>query len=174
MRITGGLYKGREVFAPKGINTRPMLERLRKSLFDVLGNYVDFKGFFLDLYAGSGVLGIEYMSRGGLGGVFVEKSRKAVEAIRSNLKKLGIDGVEVVKGDVKKIFDRVSGSTYQVIFIDPPFELGYQEFFRRYMELLEDRGLVVLRLFKKAKYPELPIVDERVYGESRILLLGKG
>lgn len=177
MRITGGIFKGREIFAPKGSATRPILERVRKSLFDLLSSHINFSDFFLDLFAGSGVLGIEYMSRGGKGGIFVDKSWRAVETIRSNLRRLGIsEGIKVYRMDVERFIrsNKLGSGPFEVIFVDPPFDRGFQPFIMNALRMLDDKGVMVVRIFKKSNVPDgINIIDNRVYGESRILILGK-
>src|SRR3954447_19373138 len=87
MRVVAGAYKGRRLHAPRGRRTRPTSDRVREALFSILG---DIEGTrVLDLFAGSGALGIEALSRGASEAVFVDKSRRAGEAIRANLKALG-------------------------------------------------------------------------------------
>ena len=90
MRIGSGRFRGRKLHAPKGQETRPTGARLKKSLFDVLGAELE-NARVLDLFAGAGALGLEALSRGAAEVVFVEKGRRAAEAIRKNIDELGVD-----------------------------------------------------------------------------------
>src|SRR3954467_6793389 len=91
MRVVAGAYKGRRLHAPRGRRTRPTADRVREALFSILGDVSGLR--VLDLYAGSGALGIEALSRGASAAVFVEFARPALASLRENLTKLGLDDV---------------------------------------------------------------------------------
>src|SRR3954470_7055556 len=96
MRLTGGLDRGRRLIAPRGGQTRPTAARVREAIFNILGPPPD--GNVLDLYAGTGALGIEALSRGAARTVFVEREHGALSALRRNLRELGLDGRASVMG----------------------------------------------------------------------------
>jgi 16S rRNA (guanine966-N2)-methyltransferase len=124
MRIIAGEYRSRILSAPRGMKTRPTSDRLRETLFNVLGPRVQGSRF-TDLYAGSGAVGIEAISRGALHVHFAENAPPAIAAIRENLKLLGIGKNFMLheKGALG-VLDKLAqqGSAQDVIFLDPPYE----------------------------------------------------
>src|SRR5437867_7680145 len=98
MRVVAGIHKGRRLAAPRGRSTRPTADRVRESVFNLLGPLADAR--VLDLYAGSGALGIEALSRGAAAATFVDSDARAVAAVRANLERLEIEDVRVVKASV--------------------------------------------------------------------------
>jgi len=123
MRIIAGKYRSRRLVAPAGVQTRPTSDRLRETLFNVLGTAVE-GSVWLDLFAGSGAVGIEALSRGARMVHFVESSSRAARAIRSNLAALGIeDGCEVIEREVSsalRLLDSIA-TTCDFCFLDPPY-----------------------------------------------------
>lgn len=117
MRIIAGLAKGRKLMVPAA-GTRPMTGRARESIFSILADRVG-GARVLDLYAGSGSLGLEALSRGATEVTFVERSMAAFTAIEQNVAAIGLGGV-VLRGSVPRIFDQLPGG-YDLIFIDPPY-----------------------------------------------------
>jgi 16S rRNA (guanine(966)-N(2))-methyltransferase RsmD len=134
LRVIAGEFRSRKLKTLPGRGTRPSSDRLRETLFNVLGNEVRGK-VFVDAYAGSGAVGIEALSRGAARAIFVEKDRRAVALIRENLGSLGLEGrAEVVAGEAAKVLSRVRGD---LVFLDPPYgELGeYEKALERLGEL---------------------------------------
>nr|MDQ3588361.1 16S rRNA (guanine(966)-N(2))-methyltransferase RsmD [Actinomycetota bacterium] len=120
MRIVAGELGGRRLHAPSGRGTRPTADRVREALFSILGDVSGAR--VLDLYAGSGALGIEALSRGAVAADFVDSGRRAVEAIRRNLTELGREG-EVHRRDVLGWLAQAAGErTYDLVFCDPPYD----------------------------------------------------
>jgi 16S rRNA (guanine(966)-N(2))-methyltransferase RsmD len=125
MRIIAGQFRSRTLQAPHGMDTRPTTDRLRETLFNVLAPRIQ-GARFLDLYAGSGAVGIEALSRGASHVHFVEKAPPAIQALRANLAKLGIttnftiDSTSVASA-LKRIA-KLSGPAFDLIFLDPPYE----------------------------------------------------
>jgi 16S rRNA (guanine(966)-N(2))-methyltransferase RsmD len=132
MRVIGGEFRSRRLKTVEGRTTRPTPDRLRETLFDVLGPRI--KGaVFVDAYAGTGAVGIEALSRGAARCVFVESGRRVVEAIRENLHALGIEGrASVVAGKVLAALGRLEGD---IVFLDPPYEMEEE-----YAAALEQAG----------------------------------
>ena len=123
MRIGSGALRGRKLHAPKGQQTRPTSGRLKKSLFDVLAPRLE-DAVVLDLFAGAGALGIEALSRGAKHAVFVEKARRACDAIERNLEELALEGrAELRRGDVRAKLVELGGP-FDVVFADPPYGSG--------------------------------------------------
>lgn len=123
MRVIAGEFRSRPLVAPGGRDTRPTSDRLRETLFNVLAPRVD-GSVFLDLYAGSGAVGIEALSRGAAEAIFVENAEPALRAIRANLSSLGIRGgyaleARSVAAALKRL--AASGSAVNLVFLDPPY-----------------------------------------------------
>jgi 16S rRNA (guanine966-N2)-methyltransferase len=121
VRVVGGRLGGRRLVAPRGSHTRPTSDRVRESLFAILGSVED--AVVLDLFAGSGALGIEALSRGGRHATFVDSSAAAVSAVRRNLNELGLEAAEVRRAQVGEFLRkaRASGRHYDLVFLDPPY-----------------------------------------------------
>ncbi len=123
MRVIGGLARGRRLHAPRGRQTRPTSDYLREVLFDLLGQQVAGRSF-LDLYAGTGAVGIEALSRGASGAVFVEHDRSALAWLRRNLEASGLmERAEVVPAEVLRYLRRGASTLHRfdMIFLDPPY-----------------------------------------------------
>ncbi|MGD0737839.1 MAG: 16S rRNA (guanine(966)-N(2))-methyltransferase RsmD [Terracidiphilus sp.] len=124
MRIIAGEFRSRKLEAPAGMATRPTSDRLRETLFNVLAPRIE-GATFLDLYAGSGAVGIEALSRGAKSVVFVERAPAALAALRGNLDRLGlIAGFRIQSGSVGAWLRKTSvgGATFDLVFLDPPYE----------------------------------------------------
>jgi len=129
MRVIGGEFRSRRLKSIPGDATRPTPDRLRETLFDILGPRIP-GATFLDAYAGTGAVGIEALSRGAAHAIFLEKSRAAVEAIRENLASLNLERrATVVKGAVLAALPR---NPAEIVFLDPPYSLE-----REYAAVLE-------------------------------------
>jgi 16S rRNA (guanine966-N2)-methyltransferase len=171
MRVVAGMYGGRRLVAPPGSATRPTSDRVREALFSVLGGSVQ-DARVLDLYAGSGALGIEALSRGAASVLFVDRSPHAITAIRANLKALGIDA------DVRRLEARAALRTasaradaYDLVFLDPPYRdaagLGPA---LDLVPLLADGGRAVSESDRREPLAlaGLVVTDERRYGDTLI------
>lgn len=123
MRIISGSFRSRLLQTPAGLTTRPTSDRLRETLFNVLAARVA-DSRFVDLYAGSGAVGIEAISRGASHVAFAEKHAKALAAIRTNLKSLDVkSGFTLESGGVSVLLKRLAaGATVDIVFLDPPYE----------------------------------------------------
>src|SRR4051812_41052217 len=120
MRVIAGSYGGRRLKAPKGDETRPTSDRVREALFSILGDRVQ-DARVLDLFAGSGALGIEALSRGAQSAVFVDDAPIAVRAVKANLD--GVEGAEVIRRDARAFLRaaREPPRQYDLVFLDPPY-----------------------------------------------------
>lgn len=125
MRVIGGRYRGLRLRAPRGPGTRPATGRVRESVFSALGPAV-VGARVLDLYAGSGSLGIEALSRGASSALFVERSRPALIALRSNLRSVGVAHQAVVASrDVARfVADEQGEARFDMVFADPPWDIS--------------------------------------------------
>ena len=172
MRIIAGSHRGTRIFAPKGVDTRPTGDRVREAAFNLIGP-VDGAAV-LDLYAGSGAMGLEALSRGAASAVFVESDRGACETIRRNLDKLGLAGAEIACTDVLR-FLAAERRRFDLILVDPPYDVVESVAVRLALYLptvLAEHGLVVLESSSRHE-PELPpltIRTSRRYGSARVTL----
>ncbi|QMV18169.1 16S rRNA (guanine(966)-N(2))-methyltransferase RsmD [Granulicella sp. 5B5] len=162
MRVIAGEYRSRALQAPKGMATRPTSDRLRETLFNVLSLRVE-GARFVDLYAGSGAVGIEALSRGAEFCWFAEKAPAAVSAIRANLQSLKISGgFAVEERGVRRLLETLlsKGRSAEIVFLDPPYEaaeeyastLGFLGLNHRVM--LSDGAVVVAEHAKKQPLEE--------------------
>jgi 16S rRNA (guanine966-N2)-methyltransferase len=138
MRVTGGVAKGRPIKTPKGKATRPLLSRIRKSLFDVIGDGIQ-RSHFLDLYSGSGAVGIEALSRGAERVVFVEKDRVSVETIKENLASCNFLSPSKIwqKNVLTFLPFLLEKERYDFIFTAPPYYQGLQD---RTLDIMEKKN----------------------------------
>jgi len=178
MRIIAGRHRGRKLKAPRGLSTRPVLARVREALFNVLGDVTGAQ--VLDLFAGTGALGIEALSRGAGSLVSVDIGHRQCSIIRENLVELG-EHAEVICTDVPKALKHLGaeGRKFDLIFADPPYEKGLA---RRTVELvfslklLSATGVMGVTIRHTESLPEREnewhkIFDRR-YGDTRLVLYG--
>jgi len=169
MRVVAGAFGGRRLVAPRGARTRPTADRVREALFSILGA-VDGASV-LDLFAGSGALGIEALSRGAAAAVFVDRDRNACTAIRRNLDALGVEA-DVVQGDAIGFVERPAARRYDLVFLDPPYDSPGRladRLSERLPAVLTDDARIVTESDKRSPLElGLPLVTERVYGDTRI------
>ena len=127
MRIITGSAKGTKLKAPRGLDTRPTTDRVKESIFNILGNAVDGASV-LDLFAGTGGLGLEALSRGATHAVFVDQSLASIAVIKENIACTKMaEKAEIVKNDVIKTLEKLSDKAYffDIVFCDPPYNKGY-------------------------------------------------
>ena len=175
MRIIAGSHKGHRIFAPQGAETRPTGDRVREAAFNLIGPVEE--ATVLDLYAGSGAMGLEALSRGAARVVFVEHDREACRTIDRNLAKLGFTGARVLCMDAgRSLAAEVSaGSRYDLVLVDPPY--GMFETLRPLLSsqlprLLAEDGLVVVETSSRDEPDLAPLAarTSRRYGNVRLTL----
>ena len=171
MRIVAGHYRGRRLQAPRGTSVRPTSDRVREALFSILGDITDLR--VLDLFAGSGALGIEALSRGAASATLVENDRAAVAAIRANLAPLGDANAEVVRADALTWLGGRRGP-YDLVFLDPPYSFARKLAGPLTQKLPADLSPTALIVSESDKRDPLlldfPLEDERTYGHTRIAI----
>jgi len=172
MRIVAGRFKGRRLVAPRGTATRPTSDRVREALFSVLGPSVQ-GARVLDLFAGSGALGLEALSRGAATAVFVDRSPRAIAAIAANLEALGIDAhVHRMEARAALRAALARREAYDLVFLDPPYRhaagLG-RELSEALAPVLAPGARVVTESDRRDPIAlDLPPSDERRYGDTVI------
>jgi 16S rRNA (guanine966-N2)-methyltransferase len=171
MRVIAGTHGGRELVAPKGRATRPTSDRVREALFSILGDASGLR--VLDLFAGSGALGIEALSRGAAEATLVDSARSAVTAIRRNLEALGLEA-EVVHQSAARFLGaaRRDGRQYDLVFLDPPYRhastLG-PELTSALTPILATDARVVAESDRRSPIGlALALLDARRYGDTLI------
>lgn len=181
MRIVAGSHRGRRLVAPKGMRTRPTSDRVREALFSIL---FDVSGFrVLDLFAGSGAIGLEALSRGAQRCVFVEKDRTALDALLANVASLELsDRAEVrrqtVAAALTDLIDR--GERFDLVFADPPWDQAsvlLTGVLAAGSALVADGGRVVLEHAARDETPSAPAgwsaTDRRQYGDTALSFYGR-
>lgn len=174
MRIIAGSAKGRKLKVPIGPDIRPVTDMIKGAYFNTIGQYLDGLNF-LDLFAGSGSMGIEALSRGARECVFVELDPKAVSVIKENLRNCGfVEKSRVIKGDVLRSASQLykEGIRFDFIYVDPPFRLAerYISVAENLAGLMSDNGLVVLRMPKgipaESELEGVTLTRTSTYGDS--------
>ncbi len=176
LRVTGGRLRGRRLRAPRGAGVRPSADRVREALFARLGELE--RARVLDLFAGSGALGIEALSRGAREAAFVERSTRVLAVLRANLEALELTPLaRVLAGEASAVVRRLAraGAAFDVVLLDPPYASPDAV---RALRALVDSGIlapgarVVLETSRRSELPEVPglvRIDERRYGDTLVL-----
>lgn len=174
MRIIAGSRKGARIFAPKGLDTRPTGDRVREAAFNLVGPVEGAD--VLDLFAGSGAMGLEALSRGARSAVFVESDRQACRAIERNLEKLRLTGAVVLRDDAPRVLaaETAAGRRYDLVLVDPPYGMypSLEPTLARYLPaVLAPDGLLVVETAAREE-PRLPLSlrASRRYGAARLTL----
>jgi 16S rRNA (guanine966-N2)-methyltransferase len=177
LRVVGGALSGRKIASPPGMTTRPTLDRVRESLFNILARRVE-GARVLDLYAGTGALSIEALSRGAAHAHLVERDARALHVLRGNLQRLAVsDRTTVWAATAEVAVRRLVGQRFDLIFLDPPWNPGPgPSVWRAAGELLEDDGLAVLECpdLGRALPPQqggMVEVGRRRYGRTHLIWL---
>lgn len=174
MRITGGLDRGRKLRAPRGLTTRPTAAKVREAIFNILGPPPD--GAVLDLFAGTGALGLEALSRGASHVVFVERDARALAALQRNLRELQLqDRAKVINRDARQAVRQLAGTglRFSWVFIDPPYAAGEVDGILAELksaDLLAGTAVIIVEHDKRHEPPEhagdIALCDRRYYGDT--------
>lgn len=178
MRVVSGRARGTKLITIEGIETRPTTDKVKEAIFSMIQNHI-YGGLALDLFSGSGALGIEFLSRGGQKCTFVELNKRAVKCIRDNLEKTKLDEeAEIKNTTVDQALESSKGRFFDVVFLDPPYHKGFIkttiEKIVRY-ELLNNNGIIVLEHHieddeSKIDYEGLDIVTQKKYGITGVTI----
>lgn len=177
LRVISGTAKGHKLKTLKGYVARPTSDKVKESLFNIIVEYLA-DAYVLDLFAGTGNLGIEALSRGARKAVFVDKSEKATDVIRENLvsTKL-IDRGVIIKGEVLKVLYNLSkeGEKFDIIFLDPPYNKGLLEETLKIIEkedILAEGGIIAAERSSGENIPQkignLELISDRRYGNTAL------
>ena len=171
MRIIAGAQRGHRIEAPKGLATRPTSDRARESAFNLIGPLDG--AIVLDLFAGSGAMGLEALSRGAASCVFVESSRDACRTINANLDKLQLRGTVLQQDAIRAL--AAERRTYDLVLCDPPYDFGERDRARLATQLprvIAPNGLLVYETAAKTEpaIETLTVRTSRTYGSARLTL----
>ena len=175
MRITGGKFGGRNLKVPKSEAIRPTQDRVREALFSMLQAEVPGSRF-LDLFAGSGAVGLEALSRGAASVTLVESSRRHLATLKENVSALGCEAA-VVLADVYRYLAGYAGAGFTIGFADPPYALGEERGYAAVLRTLAERGVIVPGgLFvaemtagqRAEETPGWELLRDRTYGKTRL------
>jgi len=169
LRVITGTARGRKLLEPAGMDIRPTTDQVKEAVFNILQGDVEGRAV-LDLFAGTGQLGIEALSRGAESCTFVDESREAVRLVKANLEKCGLRG-SVFQGDALRFLE--SRETYGLIFVDPPYRSGlYGEILQgiKHFDKLQTGGIMVVETPAELEpdSPGLPYVKLRSYRYGKV------
>ena len=178
MKIISGKYKGRVLEGFDIAGTRPTMDRVKESLFAMIQSYLE-DAIVLDLFAGSGNLGIEALSEGAQEIYLVDKNKKACQVIKRNINKIGIEASDIFCGDYKSALKKYQEQSikFDIIFLDPPYQTDLvkksMEVIEKY-ELLSKNGIIVAEsdtLDKIIFSDKIEIVKSKKYGDKVVAIL---
>ncbi len=170
MKIIGGRHSGRKLVMPKNTHTRPMSDKVREALFNIIGS-VDGQSV-LDAYSGSGAVGIEALSRGAKQVIAVDNARTATRVIKTNAEALGLGlNIRIMEKTVELVTLELSSATFDLIVADPPYDDIKTETIGKLGQLLASGGTLVVSHTSRIAAPELESMkrlDTRKYGDSSL------
>ena len=182
MRIISGTARGTKIFTLTGDNTRPTLDRVKESLFNIINRKI-YEAKVLDLFAGSGAIGLEFASRGAEKVVLCDNSKEAINIINKNIEKTHLkEKVELIKSDAIIALEKLKKEKYDIIFLDPPYnsqliEKTVEKVFSQ--DMLSTDGTLIVetddeeRILKEIEKYKETIYDTRSYGREKLIFLRK-
>lgn len=180
MRIISGKARGTKLFTLEGLDTRPTLDRVKESLFNIINHRI-YASFVLDLFSGSGAIGLEFASRGAKEVILCDASKNAINIIKKNIEKTHLEEiVELYNLDFKKLLEEVKGKKFDLIYLDPPYKTDYIkesiEIIKKYNIKSED-GLIIAetdeteKIENQLKDLDINIIDKRKYGRANLFFI---
>lgn len=181
MRIISGSRKGKRLYSTRDENTRPTEDRIKESIFNILDD-IDENSYVLDLFAGTGNIGLEFLSRGAKYAVFSDISRSNINCIKDNIKSAKFtDNSKVYLGDYIRNLSKIKieiGKKFDYIYLDPPYEnmnIYYNSLnLIEELQLLEDDGIIIVESNEKLSLEGYNIIKEKKYGRKHIYFLNLG
>ena len=180
MRIVAGKAKGTKLYTLEGENTRPTLDRVKESLFNIIQNEIQ-ESIFLDLFSGSGAIGLEAVSRGAKKAILCDKSKDACMIIKKNIDKThAVENVELYQADFKEVLTNRIHEKLDIIFLDPPYKTDFAiEAIKIVWEkdLLKENAMIIIetddnsRILKDLESINCEIKDVRKYGRAYLIFL---
>ena len=180
MRIISGKARGTKLYTLEGDNTRPTLDRVRESLFNIIQPII-IDSIVLDLFAGSGAIGLEFASRGSKKVYMCDNSKKAIEIINKNIEKTHLkEKTELYNCDFKSAISKIREERIDIVYLDPPYKTNYIKQALETLLLLksiDDETLIILetdileKVLEDIENLELQVIDQRKYGRANIIFL---
>lgn len=180
MRIISGKAKGTNLYTLDGIETRPTLDRVKESLFNIVNEKI-YDSEVLDLFSGSGAIGLEFASRGAKKVILCDKSKKALDIIQKNIDKTHLsEKVELYNCDFKDLLIKLQEKRFDIIYLDPPYKTNYiQEALKEIIKYgLNKKDTLIIaetdepdRVETQIKELQLEIIDKRKYGRAHLFFI---
>ena len=182
MRIISGKARGTKLYSLEGNNTRPTLDRVKESLFNIIQSKLEGK-VFLDLFSGSGAIGLEAVSRNAKKAILCDNNKEAISVIKKNASKTHLEElVNIYNTTYENLIKNILNEKIDVTYIDPPYATDYAikaiELLLKY-ELIADDGIVILetddeqRILKQLENIDINVIDTRKYGRAHLIFLKK-
>ena len=182
MRIISGKARGTKLYTLDSMSTRPTLDRVKESIFNIIQNEIE-EAIILDLFTGSGAIGLEMLSRGAKKAVLCDKSKEAIEIVKKNIEKTHMnEKVELYNCDFKSCLEKVKNQKFDIIYIDPPYETDFiAQSLKKIIELdiIKEESKIILetdneqRILKDIENMNVEVIDKRKYGRATIIFLKK-
>lgn len=182
MRIISGKARGTKLYTLDSMSTRPTLDRVKESIFNIIQNEIE-EAIILDLFTGSGAIGLEMLSRGAKKAVLCDKSKEAIEIVKKNIEKTHMnEKVELYNCDFKSCLEKVKNQKFDIIYIDPPYETDFiAQSLKKIIELdiIKEESKIILetdneqRMLKDIENMDVEVIDKRKYGRATIIFLKK-
>ena len=173
MRVISGKYKGKKLQGFNIDGTRPTMDRIKESLFASIQNKIN-ESICLDLFAGSGALGIEALSQGAKSCDFIDHNKEAIKIIKNNLENIKED-YNIINTDYKSYLKKIN-KKYDIIFLDPPYQNNLLNKSLKYIEeydLLNENGIIVCEVENEIPKSNLKLIKEKSYGSKKIKIFEK-
>lgn len=180
MRIISGTAKGTKLYTLEGLETRPTLDRVKESLFNIIHNEIE-ESTVLDLFSGSGAIGLEFLSRGAKRTVLCDSSKDAIKIIKQNVQKTHFEEkVEVYNMEFTKLVERLQNQKFDIIYIDPPYATDFIKISLEKIieyELVNENTKIIVetddetRILNQIEKMDVEITDKRKYGRATIIFL---
>ena len=180
MRIISGKARGTKLYTLEGVNTRPTLDRVKESIFNIIQNKIE-DARILDLFAGSGAIGLEFLSRGAEKAVLCDKSKEAINIIKKNIEKTHQENnTQLINTDFEECLEKLKKEQFDIIYLDPPYATDYiykaiQKIIK--LKLVTKESLIIIetdddkRVEKEIENIDVEIVDKRKYGRATIIFV---
>ena len=180
MRIISGKARGTKLYTLEGMATRPTLDRVKESLFNIIQNDIE-DSTILDLFSGSGAIGLEFLSRGAKRAVLCDNSKDAIKIIKQNVQKTHFEEkAEVYNMEFTKLIERLQKQKFDIIYIDPPYDTDFIKIsIEKIIEykLINEKTKIIVetddetRILKQIEKMDVEITDKRKYGRATIIFL---
>ena len=182
MRIISGKARGTKLYTLEGENTRPTLDRVKESIFNIIQSEIE-GAKILDLFAGSGAIGLEFLSRGAEKAVLCDNSKEAINIIKKNIEKTHMENqCNIIHVDFENCLEKIKNEQFDIIYLDPPYDTDYiyiaiQKIIK--LDMITKENLIIIetddekRIEKEIKNIDIEIVDKRKYGRATIIFLRK-